>query len=144
MIKAHREGVRLCREIGEIEIKKADIVISCDGFPETINIYQTIKLVAPAAKMVNPGGVIIVAGECPEGEGELALFNRFFYWTLLKKYLPKGVRIYLLCEAQRRRNFPFFLKKVTSIEEGLEIGCKKIGGSPSILILKNAGLLIPR
>lgn len=143
MIKAHRQGIKLCQKIGEVEIKKADIVISSDSFPETINIYQTIKLIAPAAKMVNQGGVIIVAGECPEGEGELTLFNRLFYGKLLKKYLPKRVSIYLLSEAKKTKKFPSFLKPVTSIEEGIDRGFKKLGPDASILILSGAGLIIP-
>lgn len=144
MIDAHREGVKLCREIGEVEVKKADIVVSADSYPETINIYQTIKLIAPAAKMVNQGGVIVVAGECPEGEGELTFFNRLFYGKLLKKYLPKGVSIYLLAEVKKTKNFPFFLTPVPSIEEGIERGVKKIGPDASIVILSGAGLMIPR
>ncbi len=144
MIKAHREGVRLCREIGEVKVKKADIVISCDEYPETINIYQTIKLIAPAARAVKPGGVIICAGECPEGEGELSLFNRLFYWTLIRRILPKGVNIYLLSEAGKTKNFPFFLKPIASLEDGIEKGFKKIGPDASIVILSEAGLLIPR
>jgi nickel-dependent lactate racemase len=144
MIQAHREGVRLCREIGEVKVKKADIVISCDAYPETINIYQTIKLIAPAARAVKAGGIIICAGECPEGEGELSMFNRLFYWMVIRRILPKGVSIYLLSEAGKTKNFPFFLKPIASIEEGIEKGFKKIGPDASILILSGAGLLIPR
>lgn len=143
MVAAHREGVKLCREIGEVKIKKADIVISADTYPETINIYQAIKLIAPAAKAVNPGGVIICAGECPEGEGELTLFNRLFYNILIKEILPRGVSIYFLSEANQAKNFPFFLKPIKSIEEGIELGLKKRGPQASILILSGAGLLIP-
>jgi len=144
VVLAHRQGVKLCRRLGEVDTKKADIVIASDGYPETITIFQTMKLIAPASKVVKPGGVIIMAGECPEGEGELTFLTRFLYGLMTKINLPRDVSIYLLSETRPARKIFSFLKWVPSLEKGISLALDKIGQGATISFLLEAGLLIPK
>lgn len=66
-IKAHRQGCALAQKIYGVSIKeKADIVIS-EAFPAELELWQATKALQAADVVVNPGGVIILLAECPEG-----------------------------------------------------------------------------
>lgn len=57
----------------------ADIVIASQGgAPKDLNLYQTQKALDNAKHAVRPGGIIILAGACPEGLGE----DTFQQWML--------------------------------------------------------------
>lgn len=45
------------------------VIASPGGHPKDINVYQSQKAVAAAARIVRPGGTIVVAAACPEGAG---------------------------------------------------------------------------
>jgi nickel-dependent lactate racemase len=45
------------------------VVTSPGGHPKDINVYQSQKAVASAARIIRPGGTIILAAACPEGSG---------------------------------------------------------------------------
>jgi len=66
-IRAHREGCRLAQNIYGVPIKgKADIVIT-EAFPAELELWQATKALQAADMVVNPGGVVILLAECPEG-----------------------------------------------------------------------------
>lgn len=69
---AHRAACKFLDSIFKIEITElADIVIvSQGGAPKDVNLYQTQKALANAEYAVKQGGIIILAGACPEGLGE--------------------------------------------------------------------------
>ena len=76
------EGVKLIDSMYKREItKKADIVlVASNGYPQDINLYQSMKALHLATKGVKKGGVIIFVAECIEGVGSDLYLN----W--LKKY----------------------------------------------------------
>ena len=46
------------------------MVATNGGYPADLNIYQSIKGMAAAAKAVRDGGAIVLASECREGAGK--------------------------------------------------------------------------
>ena len=71
-----KAGIPLSREICQTQNSQAgsyDLVIaSAGGSPKDINFYQAQKALTHAALFVRPGGVILLAAECPEGSGNKA------------------------------------------------------------------------
>lgn len=78
MLLAHRKGCRFLDRFYRCEIERpADIVVvSQGGEPKDLNLYQTQKALANAEYAVKEGGIIILAGACPEGLGE-AVFEQW-------------------------------------------------------------------
>ena len=69
-VQAHRAGCAFVRESGRVPVQSADIVItSNNGYPLDRNIYQTVKGLDAAAHAVKEGGVIILAAECFDKNG---------------------------------------------------------------------------
>lgn len=64
---AHSKGVDLCREVYGVSISgKADIVIA-EAYPTDIDLRQAIKAICTADLVCREGGIIILPAECPEG-----------------------------------------------------------------------------
>lgn len=67
--KAHRSG---CAEVGKSSIvtvkERYPLVVTTNGgYPLDQNLYQTVKGMSAAARIVEPGGTILVASECRDG-----------------------------------------------------------------------------
>jgi nickel-dependent lactate racemase len=69
--KAHREGVKTARQVFMVPVQvQVDVVIaSPGGFPKDLDLYQTQKGLANAARVVKEKGYIVLLAECPEGVG---------------------------------------------------------------------------
>lgn len=53
-----------------------DVVITCNsGYPLDLNLYQSIKGLSAAARIVRPGGIILAAADCWDGIPEHGLFK---------------------------------------------------------------------
>jgi nickel-dependent lactate racemase len=70
--QAHAAGRDFCRQSAMVPVPHLfDIVITTNsGYPLDINLYQAVKGMSAAARIVRPGGSIIVAAECWEGTPE--------------------------------------------------------------------------
>jgi nickel-dependent lactate racemase len=70
-VKAHAAGVEFLEDTSlETLPAPADVVItSAAGYPLDLTFYQTVKGVTAAQHIANPGGRILVLGECAEGMG---------------------------------------------------------------------------
>lgn len=68
-VQAHREGWQRVRETSMAPVDRMFpvVVTSNSGFPLDQNLYQTVKGMSAAARIVAPGGTILVAGECSDG-----------------------------------------------------------------------------
>lgn len=66
---AHRAGCRACAETALVAVDEPfDIVLTTNsGFPLDQNLYQTVKGMSAAARILKPGGTIVVASECSDG-----------------------------------------------------------------------------
>lgn len=79
-VAAHRRACRLLDNVYGSPIQKQGeiVVVSAGGYPKDINLYQAQKALDNAKNAVRPGGVLILAAECPEGLGE----QTFERWML--------------------------------------------------------------
>ena len=66
---AHRAGTDAVRETAMVTVELPfDIVITSNsGYPLDLNLYQAVKGMSAAARIVRPGGSIIAAAECRDG-----------------------------------------------------------------------------
>jgi nickel-dependent lactate racemase len=61
-----------CRDVKTTSMQKLDeafdiVVTTNSGFPLDLNLYQSVKGMSAAARVVKPQGVIICAAECRDG-----------------------------------------------------------------------------
>ncbi|NLE76334.1 MAG: nickel-dependent lactate racemase [Chloroflexi bacterium] len=66
---AHRRGVEWARQHTTIPVDQPfDLVVTTNsGFPLDINLYQAVKGMSAAARVVKPGGAIVMAAQCADG-----------------------------------------------------------------------------
>ena len=66
LLKAHREGCEFVRATAMQQVEEPfDIVITSNsGYPLDMNLYQGVKGMAAAARILKPGGLLILAAEC--------------------------------------------------------------------------------
>lgn len=69
LLKAHREG---CEFVRATAMQKVDapfdiVITSNSGYPLDMNLYQGVKGMSAAARILKPGGLLILAAECSEG-----------------------------------------------------------------------------
>lgn len=69
LLKAHRQGCEFVRDTAMQRVEGAfDVVVTSNsGYPLDMNLYQGVKGMAAAARVLRPGGLMILACECSEG-----------------------------------------------------------------------------
>ena len=69
LVAAHRQGCEFVRSTAMQRVEGLfDIVITSNsGYPLDMNLYQGVKGMAAAARILKPGGLLILAAECSEG-----------------------------------------------------------------------------
>ena len=69
LIAAHKVGIEFVRKSAMQRVKSPfEIVVTTNsGYPLDMNLYQGVKGMSAAARIVQPGGTIILACECREG-----------------------------------------------------------------------------
>ncbi|MBI3877175.1 MAG: nickel-dependent lactate racemase [Verrucomicrobia bacterium] len=69
LLAAHKAGCEFVRASAMQKVKSPfEIVVTTNsGYPLDLNLYQGVKGMSAAARIVAPGGVIILACECREG-----------------------------------------------------------------------------
>jgi len=79
---AHQAGCDFVKQNVMVPVpKQFDIVIGTNsGYPLDLNLYQTVKGISAAARIVKNGGTILIASECSDGIPEEGMFK-----TLLKE-----------------------------------------------------------
>jgi nickel-dependent lactate racemase len=67
--QAHRQGCEFARRcVMQPVTEPYDAVITTNsGFPLDMNLYQAVKGMSGAARIVKPGGSILIAAECSDG-----------------------------------------------------------------------------
>jgi nickel-dependent lactate racemase len=75
---AHAAGCAFVQQTAMVAVPQAfDIVITTNsGYPLDLNLYQAVKGMSAAAKVVRPGGAIICAAECWDGIPEHGLYGQ--------------------------------------------------------------------
>ncbi len=76
--EAHAVGCAFVQQTAMTAVPEAfDIVITTNsGYPLDLNLYQAVKGMSAAAKVVKPGGAIICAAECWDGIPDHGLYGK--------------------------------------------------------------------
>jgi len=77
-IDAHRAGVRWARKLSEVRVDGTfPVVITTNaGHPLDQNLYQSVKGMEAAFRIVEPGGSIVIASECAKGVPDGSQFEK--------------------------------------------------------------------
>jgi len=69
LLAAHQAGIEFVRASAMQRVPHLfDVVVTTNsGYPLDLNLYQGVKGMSAAARIVKPGGLIILAAECREG-----------------------------------------------------------------------------
>lgn len=76
--QAHAAGCTFVRRTAMVPVDQPfDIVITTNsGYPLDLNLYQAVKGMSAAAKVVKPGGAIICAAQCWDGIPDHGLYGQ--------------------------------------------------------------------
>jgi len=106
-IAAHEVGCRFVAEHATRPVEEAfDIVVTTNsGYPLDQNLYQTVKGMSAAARIVKPGGAIIAVSECSDGLPSHGNFKQLLQMRrtpheLLEMIEAPGFELYDQWEAQ--------------------------------------------
>ncbi len=77
--EAHKAGTDFVRSKAMVPVDSLfDIVVTTNsGYPLDLNLYQAVKGMSAAARVVKKGGIIIAAAECCDGMPDHGLFSKF-------------------------------------------------------------------
>ena len=69
IIEAHKVGTEFVRKSAMQAVKEPfDVVVTTNsGYPLDLNLYQGVKGMSAGARIIKPGGMLILACECREG-----------------------------------------------------------------------------
>ncbi len=143
IVEAHREGVKTSRQICHVPSKQSDIVIVSTGYPQSINVYQITKAIPPAIKIVKPRGVIIAAGACEEGVGDMEFINEMIYKVGFLPILPPNVDIYLVSDLPLEQVRKTFFRPANTVQEALCLALEKLGEKAEVSVIPDSKCVIP-
>src|SRR5207245_173939 len=69
ILRAHRAGIEFVRRSAMQKVEAPfDVVVTTNsGYPLDLNLYQGVKGMSAGARIIKPGGTLILACECREG-----------------------------------------------------------------------------
>lgn len=166
---AHAGGCSFAARVAEVEVPRLyDIVLTSNsGYPLDINLYQAVKGMRAAERIVKPGGAIILAARCRDGIPEHGRYGR-----LLRESAGPGAVLDRICSpgfleqdqwqaqvqalVQLKAEVHVFsggltddeirsclLKPCRSIERTIGALLKKHGGKASICVMPEGPQAIP-
>ena len=85
-------GAPLARQLCQVAVRQdyGLVIASPGGHPKDINVYQSQKAVASAARIVRPGGTIILTASCPDGAGS----GHYEQWVSGKRSRQEVIEAY--------------------------------------------------
>jgi nickel-dependent lactate racemase len=143
IVLAHREGVRRLKPWVEVEAAPADVVIVSAPLPVSGSLYQASKLVPPAGLLLKDGGVVILAAECPGGIGPVALVNEGIFALGVRRFLPARYTLLLVSSMDAATVAQSYARHAPSLEAALEEARRLTGPGARVLVLPDAGDLVP-
>lgn len=157
LVEAHRAGCDFARRHVIRPVPQPfDIVITSNsGYPLDLNLYQAVKGMSAAARIVKPGGAIIMAAECWDGIPAHGEFKRLLWEAsspeeLLARVMAPGFRCHDQWEAQiqaqiqLKANVHLFTDGLTEeeIRRSLLIPCRSIEETVAQLLRSNPAATI--
>jgi nickel-dependent lactate racemase len=107
VVEAHRAGAAFVGQSALQPVPEAyDVVLTSNsGYPLDLNLYQGVKGMSAAARIVEPGGDIILAAECWDGIPDHGEYKRLLWeadspQALLDRVMAPGFRCHDQWEAQ--------------------------------------------
>ena len=78
LIAAHRAGCEFVKQSAMQQVKAPfDVVITTNsGYPLDLNLYQGVKGMSAGARILKPGGTLMLACECQDGVPDGSSFDR--------------------------------------------------------------------
>lgn len=168
LFEAHKIGCEFVKEHAMYKCEDYfDIVITSNsGYPLDQNLYQAVKGMSAAHKIVKKNGTIIIASECSDGRPDhgnyskiLKMaktpqelldmisdpeFNMFDQWQVQKQAsIQVDADVYLYSSLSDTQVSDSMLKVSHDIEETVEMLKKKYGDDLSIAVLPLGPLTIP-
>ncbi|MCG8422935.1 MAG: lactate racemase domain-containing protein [Proteobacteria bacterium] len=119
MFQAFRAGATLCAPFYSVTSPRTELIIVSDNLPMTGSLYQASKLVAAAAELLEDGGTIVIAADCPEGVGPVDTVNKAIYEIGLAPRLPSRHRIVLVSSLKPEQVAPSYCEWAPTIESVL-------------------------
>ncbi|PLT27886.1 nickel-dependent lactate racemase [Peribacillus deserti] len=168
LFEAHDRGCEFVKEHAMIKCEdRFDVVITSNsGYPLDQNLYQTVKGMSAAHKIVKEGGTIIIASECSDGlpnhgnyskifefaDSPQALldlindpnFKMFDQWQVQKQAVTQvWADVYVYSTLKDEQVESAMLKPTHNIEQTLVELKQKYGEDMSIAVLPLGPLTIP-
>ncbi len=99
LFAAHDKGCEFVKNTAMVSVEKPfDIIITSNsGYPLDLNLYQSVKGMSAAAKIVREGGAIIVAAECWDGIPEHGEYGKMLMEAENAKELLEKIHDPLFC-----------------------------------------------
>jgi len=118
IIKAHLSGIEFVKKSAMIPVSSAfEIVVTTNsGYPLDINLYQTVKGMSAAARIVRQGGIIIVAAECRDGIPDHGLFSK-----LLSEFSDSAKLLETICSPGFSKQDQWQVQILAQIKQKAEI-----------------------
>ena len=94
LVAAHRAGTGFVRSSAMQAVERPfDVVVTTNsGYPLDLNLYQGVKGLSAAARIVRPGGLILLACECSEGVPSGSPFERLLHRATSPEALLAALR----------------------------------------------------
>jgi len=138
METAFRAGARAAENLFSVRAPRSRCVIVSDHLPLSGSLYQASKLVAAAAPLVEDGGTVVVAAQCPDGTGPVEVVNCAIYELGIRPRLPARHRVVLISDLPSQVVAATYCEAARSVEEALQ----RCEGKP--VIIPQAGAAIIR
>jgi nickel-dependent lactate racemase len=168
LLKAHRQGCEFVRSTAMQAVDEPfDIVITGNsGYPLDMNLYQGVKGMSAAARILRPGGLLILACECSEGVPSGSPFDKLLrtardasevleklaqpgfvraeqWQAQIQSLISKHARILLHSSLSREAVHGAHLTPCEDIHQAVADEMARMGGAARIAVLPQGPLTIP-
>jgi lactate racemase len=162
--KAHEEGCALYAKHFRVRIAKRYplVIASAGGFPKDINLIQSHKALDNAFLATQPGGVLILLAECPDGFGSQQFFPWFrhkdpdamerelranyqIYGQTAHAVLTKtrACRVILVSSLSPEDVEAMGMTPATALPDAIRTAKRFLGELPVPLVIPDAGYVLP-
>jgi len=166
--EAHKQGCARVKEVSMVAVPHTFpiVVTSNSGYPLDQNLYQTVKGISAACRIVEPGGTIFVASECCDGipaHGNFAELMRIGFsaedilrWifaldhTILDQWeaqvlaeILKKAEVALYSKMDRESVEACKLQAVNDFQSGLQEKIQALRRGAKVAVLPDGPLTIP-
>lgn len=162
---AHQAGCDFVKQNVMVPVSKQfDIVIGTNsGYPLDLNVYQTVKGISAAARIVKDGGTILIASECSDGIPEHGMFKTLLKDTKSPEVFFEKLRepgflvqdqwqVQILMQILQKTKICLYSDRLSDEQirachllpvHSIEDFCRKEGRGKSICIMPEGPLVIP-